>query len=167
MAREDLSPHDSICSITERPHVVKPVPDSALLQCEACQDLFPLPANWGGAADPAPDAQDSPESAAALQGEPKVVGRISVDPESNQAFVELTPEALRGMMTAVMRELATTHIPAEIPSMIAMTMLGVMYLKRLGMDHNNIMQVTSIAFNGDVTGLFILSEEKPEEETRS
>ncbi len=133
------------CPLTDRPHLLQAVPDSLLRQCETCQDLFPPPEGLGSPRnDEAPPQGSSP------------VGEVNVDPGANTATIALSPEGLRALANDVIQEMAKTQLGTDLPHIIALTMVGVAYLKAMGMGHNEIMQVVSIAFNGDVTGLFSL-----------
>lgn len=147
-----LSTADSICPLTERPHQVVLQGDTTLRQCVNCQDVF----ESGGNPESAPDAPGSPESDDLTRPAPTPIGEVNVDPEANTATLSLTPEGLRQLANEVISEMSKTKLGTDIPHMIAFTMLGVAYLKHMGMSHNDIMQVVSVGFNGDVTGLFAI-----------
>ena len=148
---------DDLCPLTERPHEVQAIAGSPdFLICEGCLGYFVRP-------DSTPDAQDRPRNDAAPKAGPTPVGQVRVDPEANQASIELSPEGLRVLANNVIMEMAKTQIPTDLPHMIAFTMLGVALMKQLGLGHNEVMQVVSIAWNGDATGLFVLAQGKEEE----
>lgn len=147
-----LSTGDSICPLTERPHEVKLMGDTTLRQCVNCQDVF----ESGGIPTSAVANEDAPGSDPLTSPAPDPIGTVTVEPGAEMATLSLTMEGLRKLAGEVLAEMGKTQLGTDIPHMIAFTMVGAAYLKRMGMDHNQVMEVVSVGYNGDVTGLFML-----------
>lgn len=108
------------------------------------------------------DAQEGPQAppgaTIATEDGPTPVGRVERTPDGQYVVLNLTPDELVGLANRVVDLLADSDLAQDnnVQLNIAMLMLATVHLRAFGVPAPEVMQLVTIAWNGNETGMFAL-----------